>query len=436
MVNHHNPHSLISNPPPILRLGSMHARRPAGVSLSEWRRYCHQVFHRDSYVCSTCGYQFAQLVMGKVQIDCGIVSSGSSNSNSPTNVDFRSDDSEESISMQLLSEVDLDPSKAHVYCPPCASIQTLQGYSRPGFPGWLMLARSDMDQAEIVRITRRLNEQTGIIPHIREVDPLATVVRIGDAGLVEWLRDKDQWSDSDEETIIGVKGFFTQAASKLFWKRCQSDDQLEANVSDRIQLANRAAERALLAEKPQFDVVAYTPRTHGSLDQFFRDWRPSATSRSEYKWIYVDNSLRQTPYLSPEFNRAGLWSAWIRLCSQPSLVAEDIDDLARKFNLLGGKWLLFIETKKVDNTWNRVARAAHRGRFGPAVKVSPNQDSGTHVIEVYTENYLDLNDVFRVREELRQLGFKKRTSYKPDIYGRLAIHSGNAYGIQPARYLA
>lgn len=85
-----------------------------------------------------------------------------------------------------------------------------------------------------------------------------------------------------------------------------------------------------------------------------------------------------------------------------------------------GKWLIFIEPDKVDEAWRMVRDMTAKGMLGIASKVStakPNPESrdSRKVIFVYTRDWSDREDVMRVREELRKLGFTDRLGYKRNI---------------------
>ena len=95
-----------------------------------------------------------------------------------------------------------------------------------------------------------------------------------------------------------------------------------------------------------------------------------------------------------------------------------------------GKWLLFVPRDQVDEAWEKVRRALERGRLGGSAKVStarpnPNAaDSENHVICVYTYDSDDVDDVMRIRDELRKLGFVNKIPYKTDeatVAGRYRV---------------
>lgn len=85
-----------------------------------------------------------------------------------------------------------------------------------------------------------------------------------------------------------------------------------------------------------------------------------------------------------------------------------------------GKWLIFLESDRVDAAWRSVRDATAAGTLGISAKVStakPNPDSRDErkVIYVYTRDWADEADVMRVRERLRELGFVDRLGYKRNI---------------------
>lgn len=85
-----------------------------------------------------------------------------------------------------------------------------------------------------------------------------------------------------------------------------------------------------------------------------------------------------------------------------------------------GKWLLFVLLKQLDEKWAIIAKETDLGRLGIAAKsatAKPNellQNKWVKVICVYTYDSADQQDVMRVRDHLRTLGFVKKLSYKTD----------------------
>lgn len=96
--------------------------------------------------------------------------------------------------------------------------------------GWLQLARSDMDQVEIVRRTRKMFEETGTVPHIRDVDPLATCTDMRTIDLANRLMTTNRGDLSAEENCL--RGFFTGRARELFAITMADESVSEAPLLD------------------------------------------------------------------------------------------------------------------------------------------------------------------------------------------------------------
>lgn len=96
-----------------------------------------------------------------------------------------------------------------------------------------------------------------------------------------------------------------------------------------------------------------------------------------------------------------------------------------------GKWLVFLAPNEIDAAWQRVREAVRQGKVGDSAKVAtrPSQwrEGLRYVICVYTYNYTDTDDVRRIRQVLRELGFTWRIAYKADedtSAGRYSKNSG------------
>jgi len=88
--------------------------------------------------------------------------------------------------------------------------------------------------------------------------------------------------------------------------------------------------------------------------------------------------------------------------------------------LKNGKWLIFVKIEEADEVWKKVKRATEEGKLGLVAKVStakPNRNAtnpNTKVICVYTYDWTDVNDVRKIRDELRMLGITQKIPYKTD----------------------
>jgi hypothetical protein len=81
-----------------------------------------------------------------------------------------------------------------------------------------------------------------------------------------------------------------------------------------------------------------------------------------------------------------------------------------------GKWLWFVDPASVNPTFLSVAESLQTGKLGGSAKVATKPMGGRHVICIYTENFMDAEDVLRVGREVRRLGASNTISYKPDVF--------------------
>ncbi len=89
-----------------------------------------------------------------------------------------------------------------------------------------------------------------------------------------------------------------------------------------------------------------------------------------------------------------------------------------------GKWIVHVPKAELDAAWAIIEAAVEAGKLGPAAKTrtaSPNPfpipDAWT-VICVYTRDADDIEDVNRVRDQLRELGIRHGLRYKTDDESR------------------
>jgi hypothetical protein len=95
-----------------------------------------------------------------------------------------------------------------------------------------------------------------------------------------------------------------------------------------------------------------------------------------------------------------------------------------------GKWLLFIPKSDIDGVWSLIREATTSGLLGDESKVSTARPSplchnqNESVICVYTYDSEDTEDVRRVRQELRNLGFNNKIPYKEDAQTKAGNYAG------------
>ena len=78
-----------------------------------------------------------------------------------------------------------------------------------------------------------------------------------------------------------------------------------------------------------------------------------------------------------------------------------------------GKWLLYVRLDELDAAWELIRQSTESGRLGTQSKTSTAKTRGNYkVVCVYTRDCREIEDVRRVVNMLRKLGFLERLFYK------------------------
>ncbi|CAB3795551.1 hypothetical protein LMG28614_04198 [Paraburkholderia ultramafica] len=82
-----------------------------------------------------------------------------------------------------------------------------------------------------------------------------------------------------------------------------------------------------------------------------------------------------------------------------------------------GKWCIFAPSSDVDQAWAKIKGAVEGDKllFAKVSTALRSMGRDGHVICVYTRDWTDKQDLLRVREVLRSLGFVEELGYKRDI---------------------
>eukprot|EP00088_Acartia_fossae_P025666 TRINITY_DN26467_c0_g1_i6.p1 TRINITY_DN26467_c0_g1~~TRINITY_DN26467_c0_g1_i6.p1 ORF type:complete len:238 (-),score=20.19 TRINITY_DN26467_c0_g1_i6:207-920(-) len=164
---------------------------------------------------------------------------------------------------------------------------------------------------------------------------------------------------------------------------------------------------------------------------------PSQISAQEHgiDWIHSFSPIRKTRRvpLPTKSQIASCMGTWSQSTREVQSIAKAFQ-LAYKYGILAGKWLINAPSLTIDRLWERIVECENRKW---QAKVSTRKaGENTHVMCVYTENFMDLEDVFKCESDLRDLGFKGRLAYKPDVFTYLNIYRGNEFGIRPTIYVS
>ena len=180
------------------------------------------------------------------------------------------------------------------------------------------------------------------------------------------------------------------------------------------------------------------PNNSGILDKLYKSddvvsMIPSKIGNAPYLWVYNPRLPKSKDDLAVPDDLPTIWND---ICAKGHPTLSDINNIAVQFNILSGKWLVFVSPDKVDNLWERIVESTLAGGLGDRAKISTRRpgakSSDNHVIWVYNTDYRSVKEVLRVRAELRRLGVKESISYKPDIYTLLGIHTNNNFFNPPS----
>lgn len=164
---------------------------------------------------------------------------------------------------------------------------------------------------------------------------------------------------------------------------------------------------------------------------FLEKFPPSETSNRHCSWIAVHKRTAKS-YDADITRMMQEWQSIIN--SKKQITPQVIFELGKKYFCLSGKWLLFPQTKDVDRVWSTICQATVEGKLGHYAKVAPRGGGHTHTICVYSIDFTDEKDVYRVRQVLNDLGFTGKLSYKPDVYTYCGIYGNNQWKINPNIY--
>lgn len=96
------------------------------------------------------------------------------------------------------------------------------------------------------------------------------------------------------------------------------------------------------------------------------------------------------------------------------------DEKAVEESVLAGKWIVKRSEDMVDACWQAVCEMVAGGRVWrakvPTKWRQESREEDAYVVLVYTPNYFCVDDVWRVRQVLRECGVTEEIPYKPDIY--------------------
>ena len=173
------------------------------------------------------------------------------------------------------------------------------------------------------------------------------------------------------------------------------------------------------------------------LSEWLEDNRPAEVgSWDGIGWIVLWKTI--SPFMILDFKDPK--AEWDSL-NKSKKNMKSINDIAAKYRVKEGKWILHVPNMDCDEAWQMLANAMLNGELGPVthMRVSPaKQDNDNefedHVICIFTPDYNDTDEVTRVERCIRRAGVSRELRYKPAIFSVLGIYSNNKWGIKASIY--
>lgn len=196
------------------------------------------------------------------------------------------------------------------------------------------------------------------------------------------------------------------------------------------------------------DVETGSQGSAAALDTFLTSLPPSKVMCSDAGWLHCVCGDSSNYTDEDTERRIGLAiESWDRLVEklEGNVTVSNVDALAKKYNLLSGKWMLFpAHGPEADAAWGGCTRAmldAHG--LGPCMEIkisthSPSGEGGNHVILAYVRDYTNHDDVMSAAAAIKcaiagcgETPGDPRLLFKADIYSYLGVYAKNSYGLRP-----
>eukprot|EP00984_Skeletonema_dohrnii_P020347 scaffold9889_cov96-Skeletonema_dohrnii-CCMP3373.AAC.1 len=133
------------------------------------------------------------------------------------------------------------------------------------------------------------------------------------------------------------------------------------------------------------------------------DTHPQAWSSGGWVWVknpqYANDSKARVDSKDDVARMSTEWNSLKK--SNIKITHRHLIDLATKHNVLHGKWLLNIKADCVKTDWPKVRNAIVDGKLGLVAKISDAPDKRGHVVCIYCPNFLDKDEVLRIRRAIR-----------------------------------
>ena len=183
-----------------------------------------------------------------------------------------------------------------------------------------------------------------------------------------------------------------------------------------------------------------SPKVSFTQGGVFKDSHEQAFSSGGWVWVknpqYANNPKARN---DSKEDVARMSNEWTRLKeSKARITHQHLIDLATRHNVLHGKWLLYIKNEEIKTEWPKIRNAVIGGKLGSTAKIADEPDArGWHVVCVYCPNFLDKDELLRVRRAIsNDVGMYKTSvlRFKLDATTYLDVYSGNEWKLKTCSY--
>lgn len=156
---------------------------------------------------------------------------------------------------------------------------------------------------------------------------------------------------------------------------------------------------------------------------------PSTTTQEGTRWLIAPGTIRTPDTHIEEHDILPPDETTIEDApAYHSDAVHEFDLEALEAGQLRGKWLLPSTKDRVDAEWKHIREliddnVLHFAKVSTAWQEAQRADGDSHIFIIYTPNYFDTDDVYRVRDALRhKLYATQDLSYKPDYYTACGVY--------------
>jgi len=116
-------------------------------------------------------------------------------------------------------------------------------------------------------------------------------------------------------------------------------------------------------------------------------------------------------------------------------VMRKLWETADRFDIVIGKWSVYVPSKVADNVWEDLCSANDEGSLGGCIKLSPyNKSTDKFMMVVYCNDFTDLHDCQRilhiVHDIVSRFGVNIIANFKPDFFSRIGVYRNRLLGVR------